>query len=425
MKKIIATLQDSTLNRVRRHAETLFSEIKASNDHAKALFEMYKASHFPDSETFTVEGEPHVAIYREHLEGLTRSFGLIHGVSFAKYNRQTGEIETVFEESFGGIDRVGQTDITSEDYKTYTWVEPDLSRIHRVQSITKSISSILLAMACVERGLSPDCLLRSLSNFISDSEVDRIGTLTLEQKAKIKENMARVTLGHILNMTTGLEGPSSFLSFPKEYELYPTWTWALLSDYNETQVGKKMIYSDGDAMILGKIIEALVEKPTLEFAEDKLFGPRDIAAVGKYWKDPKKDLPDFFSCSGGLSLKMADLIKIGQFMLEETSLELAPWLEKYQTPIFPDLQRGSKLKGYGHYFWFYEDPRLVLNGKPLEVILFSGVGGQRLFILKELDILMATQGGFYKASGEREERLLYGQSTELFYQFMSKYLERE
>jgi CubicO group peptidase (beta-lactamase class C family) len=129
-----------------------------------------------------------------------------------------------------------------------------------------------------------------------------------------------------------------------------------------------------------------------EFARAVLFDPIGIGATA--WNNGSDGEP---AAASGLRMTPRDLARIGQLILNRGQWEGRPivpaeWLEKSFRPYFA----VDEFRRYG-YFWYMGDlPYGSPPNRPIAHWIGAfGYGGQRLFVLPELDIAVAITAGNY------------------------------
>ena len=155
--------------------------------------------------------------------------------------------------------------------------------------------------------------------------------------------------------------------------------------------GEVSRYCTGGVVALGRVIAEASGLPIPEFARRHLFGP--LVVRGERWSLFDKDRQT--DTGGHLYLRPVDLAKIGQLVIQDgrwagETLIPADWLAE-------SFELQTRLDGgrpYGYLWWFGG----VGHGeKTWKVIFASGNGGQYLFILPDLELVMVATGGNYNS----------------------------
>lgn len=173
--------------------------------------------------------------------------------------------------------------------------------LHSMQSVTKSVTSILTGIA-IDEGLisSVDS---TIERYFDGYQVD-----WSDQRKK------SITLKHLLNMQSGLDWEEENYDESSNdctvMELSNDWIDYVLNKPMDTLPGSQFEYNSGASILIGKIVGVVTGKRIDEWAEEKLFCPLGI--TGYYWKKTPEGEID---TEGGLYLSSYDLAKIGYLML--------------------------------------------------------------------------------------------------------------
>jgi CubicO group peptidase (beta-lactamase class C family) len=132
-----------------------------------------------------------------------------------------------------------------------------------------------------------------------------------------------------------------------------------------------------------------------ELARSLLFEPLGIHDVE--WDKNALGNP---IAAGALRLRPRDLVKIGQLVLQHgawsgTQIVSASWIETATSPqIDVPAALASFFNGYGYHFWL---GRSVVQGRELKWVAAVGNGGQRLYVVPALDLVVLVHAGMYKS----------------------------
>ena len=80
----------------------------------------------------------------------------------------------------------------------------------------------------------------------------------------------------------------------------------------------------------------------------------------------------------------------------------AKWIEQSVTPRFQAIGYFGGLFYYGQHWWM---GRTLFGDKDVKWIAAQGLGGQRIFIVPELDLVVTTTSGLY-GSGQQGQAAL-------------------
>jgi CubicO group peptidase (beta-lactamase class C family) len=151
-------------------------------------------------------------------------------------------------------------------------------------------------------------------------------------------------------------------------------------------------YNGGGTELLGSIIERLSGKSLDAFAREALFTPLGISD----W-EWMKYRNEHTAAAAGLRLRPRDAAKIGQLVLNKGEwagrrIVSAKWIEQSVTPRFQAIGYFGGLFYYGQQWWM---GRTLSGDKDVTWVAAQGLGGQRIFIIPELDLVMVTTSGLY------------------------------
>jgi len=307
------------------------------------------------------------------LEVLTEAKA--HGVVIARHGR------LVYERYFAGNDWRLSTPLGDVNF--------DAATKHDMRSISKSVTSLLVGIA-FDRGLLTD-LDAPVFSFFPEYEALR----TPEKD--------RITLRHLLTMSSGLAwnentvpftGPSNSYS---QMEAAPRADHFVLAQPLAAQPGEVFNYNTGTANLLGLILRKISGKRLDAFAKETLFDPLRI----EDW-DWDYDAGFNPAAGTGLRLRPRDLAKIGQLVLQHgvwngRQVVSSAWIEEAMIPRTTGKSLMLKLvpegiSSYGFLWWL---GRLPVDHPEHDLIVANGYGGQRLFILPDLDLVVVTTAGDY------------------------------
>jgi CubicO group peptidase (beta-lactamase class C family) len=247
--------------------------------------------------------------------------------------------------------------------------------LHQVQSQTKSIVALLMGIA-IDKG------------FIK-SENEPVSLFFPEYFNKDQGLKSTVTIRDLLTMSAGFKweemipfndpGNDNMNMFNSGH-----WLSYALSRPMAQKPFTGFNYNSGCPMIVAGIIEKASGMKLDEFAKRYLFGPLGI--VNFRWI---KDSTGFCHAGGGLSLKPADMVKIGVLVMnngkwEDHQLISEKWIKKATDSYLSTSFDTSK---YGYFWWIRE---MKINGeRTTKVVSAEGAGGQKLYIFPEYKLIVA------------------------------------
>jgi CubicO group peptidase (beta-lactamase class C family) len=204
-------------------------------------------------------------------------------------------------------------------------------------SLSKSFTSTAVGLAIAERRLA-----------LTDRVVD---LLPEEMPDHVEDRLGRLTVRHLLTMTTGHASES----LPEDERLTrPRWAQHVLAQPLKFEPGTHFQYNSGATYVLSAIIQNLTGTTLLEYLRPRLFEPLGI-------QDPTwLRSPEGINAGGwGLSLRTEDIAKFGQLYLSNgewngESLVPADWVAeatKRQVANGDPREPDDWTQGYGYQFW--------------------------------------------------------------------------
>lgn len=256
------------------------------------------------------------------------------------------------------------------------------TQLHRINSCTKSVASLLLGIALNRNKISN--VDQSVFNFFP-------------QYASLKTpEKERITLKHVLTMTAGFDEEDEFEGFGQD-----NFIQYILNSPMATNPGEKFRYSGKCTNLLGVIIYSLENKQADEFAKEVLFNKLGISEFN--WEKENGLLP----CDAGLQLYPRDMAKIGLLVLNNGNWngeQIVPekWIIASTKPYVAE----SEFFDYGYQWWhrskrnksWWNDP---VRGSKTEhdMFLALGAGGQYIMVIRDLNMVIVTTSSDYNNDG--------------------------
>ncbi|WP_181373326.1 serine hydrolase domain-containing protein [Massilia glaciei] len=262
------------------------------------------------------------------------------------------------------------------------WKGYDKNTLHEIRSATKSITSLMTGIA-IDKGV-----LKGVDQPISEL----LGAAYPGRPALTRN----ITVGHLLTMSSGLDCDDFDESSPgHQKNMYPTRDWPdfILNLSQRSTPGTQARYCTGGVTTLGRAISEASKLSVPAFAEQHLLAPLNITTMKWVTYDNGKH-----SSAGGLaSLRPRDMLKIGQLVLQKGKWEgrqivSEEWIAestRSHVALFPARNR------YGYLWWFGTVP---LGNRLLQVHYASGNGGQYIFVIPELDMVVVFTGQNFNAN---------------------------
>jgi CubicO group peptidase (beta-lactamase class C family) len=274
--------------------------------------------------------------------------------------------------------------------------------LRNTRSATKTVTGMLVG-AAVDRGLlRPDA--RVLDYF-----PDRRPRLLSPDPRK-----ARITVEDFLTMSSLLEcDDENPVSRGNEERMYLVEDWVQFTldlpirgfpewvpTPAQSPYGRSWSYCTAGATTLGPLLQRAVKRPLPDFAQAALFGPLGITDA-KWQLTPLHDA----MTGGGLQLTTRDLWKLGQLYLNGGTWEgrqviSADWVRRSVSPhanARPDTDYG--------YLWWLQT--FQIGGKPVKSWGMYGTGGNKVYVLPELDAVIVVTTTNFRVShaGDLTDRL--------------------
>jgi CubicO group peptidase (beta-lactamase class C family) len=265
--------------------------------------------------------------------------------------------------------------------------------MHDLRSCSKSIVGLLYGIA-LQQGKVPPPEAPLFSAF--PEYADLAG----------KDGRDRLTIRHVLTMTMGTDWDESSLVYsdPRNSETAmdeaPDRYRYILERPVIGTPGERWTYCGGATALLARMIAKGSGKTLHEFARENLFDPLGIGRTE--WAAGRDGEP---IAASGARMAVRDLARIGTLMLHagkvgERAVVPADWITRCTTPVVS----VDEVRRYG-YQWFMLDiafgkPKGWAVGRLERQWMAQGEGGQRLFIIPALQLVVAITAGNY----EREDQ---------------------
>jgi CubicO group peptidase (beta-lactamase class C family) len=290
----------------------------------------------------------------------------------------------IYEEYFDGFDErwgrpLGQVSMTPETR-------------HDLRSVTKSVVSALVGIAHAE-GSIPSLEQPVVRWFPEYPELDT-------------PDHRRVTLAHVLSMTSGFEWNEDVpYNDPRNDEIRMTrdpqpLRYALSRPFAAAP-GADYKYNGGLTQVMAAVLVRATKTPLQEYARAKLFEPLGITDVE--WVGDLAGMP---SAASGLRLRPRDLAKFGSLYLHGgkwngKQVIPASWVELSTRRHFRFRQSPARDRsggdaggefGYGYFWWYSCYPSAA---GLIEARTAVGNGQQRVFVLPGLKMVVTILAGRY------------------------------
>ena len=255
----------------------------------------------------------------------------------------------------------------------YLW--PFVSgQLHDLASATKSITSSLVGIAIGRHELSG---------------VDqRVLPLFDSSRAAARDGKSRITIGHLLTMTSGLDCRFDHGEITLQQMMASSdWQRFVLGLPMAAEPGRRFEYCSPGMHLLSAAISRTTGGSTLDFARRELFQPLGIE--GAAWPADPQGVQHGW---GDLHLLPLDMAKIGYLWLHDgrwADRQIIPatwWHDALQVHAHPGWSPGQE---YGYGIWLYPDRRPA-------VFEALGRGGQRISVVPAANLVVVFTGGGFE-----------------------------
>lgn len=270
------------------------------------------------------------------------------------------------------------------------WGEPlpilphDAETKHDMSSSTKSVVALLVGIA-LDRGA-----LKSLDTPAFDFFPEYADLRSPERDA--------ITLRDLLTMRAGLRWIyHPYLSFWRQINAAPDPYRLILAQPVTATPGTVFRYNNGSVELMGAIIQRAMHRPLDEFAKEALFDPLGI--TDWEWGRMANGDP---GASWGLRLRLRDFAKIGQLVLSHGRWHGRQIVSEERVKDMTAPRVTRREGAYGYYWWL---DSMTIAGRQIDLIEALGWGGQNLYVVPSLDLIVAVTAGVYTYDGKGPQGL--------------------
>lgn len=271
---------------------------------------------------------------------------------------------------------------TGADRSTYSiWASRtqfDKDQLHDVRSITKSVVAVLWGITDGSRVVPP----------LTTPVLDLLPDLA-DLRARGRE---RITVADLLCMRSGLAwdesgGYSRWANDEKGLLWRGDRPRYVFERPLAAPPGTLFNYNGGLSAVLGQLLEEQTGSSLQEYAGQWLFTPLGIRDWEWEWEGDLRGRARAFT---GLRLRPRDLARLGRLMLqggEWQGRQIVPqaWVRTLLSPC----AAGEE---FGYHWW---SGNVFVRGKEVRWHAAQGNGGQRLFIVPSLDMVVVMTAGEY------------------------------
>jgi CubicO group peptidase (beta-lactamase class C family) len=276
---------------------------------------------------------------------------------------------------------------------------PDV--LHDLRSVTKSLVVLVYGIA-LAAGKVPPPEAKLYDQFPEYADLGK------------QPGRERLTVQHALSMTLGLEWDELTISYgdprnsDQAMEAAPDRFRFILERPIVDEPGVTWTYCGGATALLGRMIAKGTREELLAYARRVLFGPLDFGPAE--WTKGHDGEPHSAS---GLRLVPRDMLKVGQLVLaggawNGSQIVPSDWMKRVTTPA------AAIEPGYSYgYHWYLGESMAGTPPRSHHWVAGIGWGGQCLFVLPTLDLVLAINSGNHNKPFTEQRRIIRALLTEI------------
>lgn len=264
--------------------------------------------------------------------------------------------------------------------------EYDRDRVHQMRSASKSVVSTLVGIA-IDRG-----------DMAGDGELV-LKRLPYESYANADPRKGQLTLRDLLTMRSGLACNDWDGGSPgNESRVYQSQDWVkfVLDLPMLEPPGTHGQYCSGNVAVAGRMVERATGTQLPAFAQQQLFTPLGIDGSHVRWNYTLN--ASNAATFAQLYLRPRDMLKLGVLFQQRgrwqgRQIVSREWVER-------STARWSTVgdQDYGYFWWRqWADVALPGGNRRVDMIVATGNGGQKIYLVPSLDLIVVMTGGNYNA----------------------------
>ncbi|MEE9364592.1 MAG: serine hydrolase [Cellulophaga sp.] len=259
---------------------------------------------------------------------------------------------------------------------------------HDLRSASKSISSAMIGIAIDDK----------IIGSVDEKLYDFIPKAYQYTKDSLK---SKITIKDLLTMNSGLDVNN--IASENYYQNSNNWLKTTLEAPMVKEPGTYADYGSANPFLLGVYLNERLEKPLEIYMDEKFFAPLGITNYINQTDD--MEIAPYFG--GGMLLTPRDMLKFGQLYLNKgiwkgKQIISEKWVkESFEKHV--QLQDRNKNE-YGYLWWH---GTYIVDGKEITSIEARGAGGQFIFVIPELELVVViTSGNFRNRKGNQPQKIL-------------------
>ena len=250
---------------------------------------------------------------------------------------------------------------------------------HYQMSITKSYTAYALGRAIQMGYLTMEDLHKPAVSFLNQIESDQLAKgaeqITLHQAMQMSSGirLPKKKIGEIIRKPDLLKGQGQARAYLQLSQDLPDLRNSSLQPFK---------YQSSDTVLTMQVLEAVVPGTAEDFIREQLLKPMGITNYG--WQE---DLSGFPKAAAGSSVLSRDMIKMGLLTLNHGIWNGKQHLpEEFVKRATSPLVQTSPSTFYGYFWW---NQTLEFGNKKYDSIQGRGAGGQFIFIIPTLELVIA------------------------------------
>lgn len=263
----------------------------------------------------------------------------------------------------------------------------DRARVHQMRSASKSIVSMLLGIA-IDRGK------------VANDTARVMPLLPYRAYANADTAKSNLRLRDLLTMRSGFACDDWDNTSPgNESRVYqsPDWVKFVMDLPMRTAPASKGSYCSGNVLVIGRIIERATGMALPRFAQQALFTPLGVSAANVRWNYTLN--ASNAATFAQLYLRPRDMMKLGVLFHQggkwgERQIISRDWVDR-STAKWSTV--GDQEYGY---FWWHQWVNAAFSSgtKRVDMVVATGNGGQKIFLVPAMDLVVVLTGGNYNAN---------------------------
>lgn len=255
---------------------------------------------------------------------------------------------------------------------------------HDQRSAAKSIASAMIGIALEDKVLKD----------VNDKLYDY---LPAAYQATKDEQKAKITLAHLLTMSSGLDAIDFGIdrvgqATEDNYQNTPDWLKTVLTAPMVYEPGTECYYGSANPFLLGVALSNTLDIPLHEYLHNRLFAPLGIENY-TIPLDTKKR-PYF---GGGTYLIPRDMLKFGELyrnggVWKGQRILSQAWIDE-SFAKHTELENTEPNNAYGYLFWHHT---YQVGDQMIKAVEARGAGGQYISIIPELELVIVITSGNYR-----------------------------